>query len=409
MAYFRCGSGGLSGGVIPIGYDEYQALSPEEKADEKKAYIIDETITEYVYADIDFYSANAINRENSMQISPFNQNQNILFTWEGGSSIGATVKFLFEKPILSGYTKFRYKVTTGNSSYYNTNGSNIDRFRGAIGVSNTSYNIVFPDLSYSPDFKFDSSKTFTQLNTVYEGEIDLENISGLDLNSDVYLYISGNGWNMSVDLDSKHLQVIQPKSLIYYQNGQFIKNQQITPTHELLYEWDFTQSLTDLINGEEARIDNATLISGEGIKNDTNNPWGNVLIFTQKDYDLEGKTVEIDFDNLSMLNDGAYDHHLISISHKYGEYGEKNSGFYPRPNWTASLRNAIQTYTETSQQTVFSDCTFKFIFTHGHMTVYVDDILFYDGGTIIDGESNFQIGLNWGDFTVTGLRIYMNE
>lgn len=161
--------------------------------------------------------------------------------------------------------------------------------------------------------------------------------------------------------------------------------------------------------GETVRIDNATFVQGEGIKSNSNSTWGNVIAFTQKDFNFEGKTVEIDFSKLTIEDDGVYDHSLILIHHLTGEYGENISTFMPNPNWKANLRNQAQLYNETTSITNFEDCTFKFVFTNGNMLVTVDDNVLYDGGTIVDGLSSWQIGHNWGEFIVTGMRIYTNE
>lgn len=180
------------------------------------------------------------------------------------------------------------------------------------------------------------------------------------------------------------------------------------PVFGNLHEWDFTESLTDSVGGYVARLDNATLVEGTGVKNDTGNEWGKIIIFPSKDYIFEGKTVEIDVKSLVMLDDGNRDHMLLLVSHLTGDYGANVSAFYPDPNWTASLRNQKQSNTKTSSETTFTDCTMKFIFTPNHMVVMVDDETIYEGGTIMDGYSNLQICNHWGDFIIEGLRIYEN-
>ena len=175
-----------------------------------------------------------------------------------------------------------------------------------------------------------------------------------------------------------------------------------------LHEWDFTESLTDSVGGYVARLDNATLVEGTGVKNDTSSEWGSIIIFPARDYIFEGKTVEIDVKSLVKLEDGYIDHALLLVSHLTGDYGKNISIFYPDPNWKALLRNQAQSNTFTSSETTFTDCTMKFIFTPNHMVVMVDDEKIYEGGTIMDGYSNLQICYHWGDFIIEGLRIYEN-
>lgn len=174
------------------------------------------------------------------------------------------------------------------------------------------------------------------------------------------------------------------------------------------YEWDFTQSLTDLNHGEVAVLSHASLVTGVGVKDDSDSTWGSLTIFPSYDYNFEGKTVEIDFKSLIMLQDSDT-HGLLSVCHRNGSYDDIYSPFYYRPPFTASLRNQLQSYTTSSRVSTFTDSTFKFVFTSNHMVVTVNNELFYDGGTIIDGYSNLQIGDHWGSFIITGIRIYENE
>lgn len=180
-----------------------------------------------------------------------------------------------------------------------------------------------------------------------------------------------------------------------------------------LYEWDFTQSVTDLIRGEVATLEHAYIIPGTGVRNDVDTVWGYVKLFPSKDYNFEGKTIEL---NVQYLSGSYYDSmygDLLLVNYVSGEYGEMYGAFGPDSsvahNWTATRRNHEQSYTfTTSNQLTFTDCTFKFIFTSNHMVVTVNDELFYEGGTIMDGECSIQICNRWGDFIITGLKIYQN-
>lgn len=176
------------------------------------------------------------------------------------------------------------------------------------------------------------------------------------------------------------------------------------------YEWDLTQSLTDLSGRETVVLEHASLVSGVGVKSDSNSNWGSAIIFPSRDFTFEGKTVEIDFKQLIGINDGD-SHALLSVHYLTGDYQTMYGQFYhiADGNFYATRRNQQQSYNVTSNGLNFNNSTFKFIFTSNHMTVTVNDELFYDGGTIMDGYSNLQICSHWGSFTITGIRIYGNQ
>lgn len=176
------------------------------------------------------------------------------------------------------------------------------------------------------------------------------------------------------------------------------------------FEWDLTQSLTDLSGRETVVLEHASLVTGVGVKSDSNSNWGSVTLFPSRDFIFEGKTVEIDFKQLIGINDDDA-HALLLVHYLTGDYQTMYGQFYhiSDGNFYATCRNQLQSYNVTSNGLTFNNSTFKFIFTPNHMTVTVNDELFYDGGTIMDGYSNLQICDHWGSFIITGIRIYENE
>ena len=208
---------GGGGGVIPIGYDEYQALSPEEKADEKKVYMINEDSLIPYNVNLSFGLFNHF-KEGSMDIDS-NAFGGINYHWlKPGAYIGASSRYTLP----SEATEIYYKVVTGEHSYSN-DVAYADRFRAAVGISNTLYSYVYPDPSYSPYF-FCENSMFNDLNTTYEGHIVLSEVSGLDLSQPVYLYLTGHGWDLDGYLGYTSNKNVPANTLIYYQNGRFIKN-----------------------------------------------------------------------------------------------------------------------------------------------------------------------------------------
>lgn len=176
------------------------------------------------------------------------------------------------------------------------------------------------------------------------------------------------------------------------------------------FEWDLTQSLTDLSGRETVVLEHASFVSGVGVKSDSDSTWGSVTIFPSKDFIFEGKTVEIDFKQLIGVNDDN-SHALLSVNYLTGDYQTMFGVFYhvSDGNFYATRRNQQQSYNVTSNGLTFNNSTFKYIFTSNHMTVTVNDELFYDGGTIMDGYSNLIICSHWGSFIITSIRIYENE
>ena len=176
-----------------------------------------------------------------------------------------------------------------------------------------------------------------------------------------------------------------------------------------LYNWDFTQSLTDSVAGRVATLTSASRSDNDGVIITSNS--GIVALFTgqtsSEGIKLIGKTLEIDFKELSRLGTSRLTG-LIKIN---------DSGFfndYQLSIWVSRLFNSQQSYTITNSQTTFNDITFKFVFTSSSLlSVYLIDgqneTLFYQGGTFANDLYNIlNIGY-FGSMKITGVRIYENQ
>ena len=188
---------------------EYQALPLSDKEDPDKLYFIDNSGEQITELD----NTNWVNStEASMSISIINNK--LTYAWSGGTSIGANS--VYSVAIPASVDKIRFKITTG-TSYYNTYDPTIERFKVFIGVrpTYTTGYIHPPNLS-----DWLALKDFSTDNGVWENELDLSNVS-----EDSYLYISGHGWNMTID--SLQLvtngKVLDPNYSYYtYQNEQIV-------------------------------------------------------------------------------------------------------------------------------------------------------------------------------------------
>ena len=188
---------------------EYQALPLSDKIDPDKLYFIDNSGEQIA----ELNNTNWVNStESNMNISIINNK--LTYAWSGGTDIGANS--VYSVAIPASVDKIRFKITTG-TSYYNTYDPTIERFKVFIGVRPTyTTGFIYPpnlsDWLALEDFNID--------NGTWEDELDLSNIS-----EDSYLYISGHGWNMTID----SLQLVTESgdttnNCIYYQNIKYADN-----------------------------------------------------------------------------------------------------------------------------------------------------------------------------------------
>lgn len=193
---------------VRLNSTQYNNLSSDEKNDQRKLYFVkDEGATE-VETDLlvnDYYLMN----EGAMTITKNVIPNTLSFAWNGGGYIGAQA--VHTPKIPASVEKIRFKITTGNTSYSTTN----DRFKIAVGVK-AAYNIS----SYSAPNDQDwlaRSDMFATRNSVFEGEIDLSNIS-----QDSYLYIEGHGWNMTVDYIKTVTTETRISKRIMYRDDEYL-------------------------------------------------------------------------------------------------------------------------------------------------------------------------------------------
>ena len=102
-------------------------------------------------------------------------------SWDGGGSILNQIAGLYN---ISNYSKLKVSLTTG-TSYYNNVGQHPDR-RLFIGTSSSK----ITSSTAPSSVQWNDVEIIDQNNTSYNFELDLNN-------TNEYLYISANGWNVS--------------------------------------------------------------------------------------------------------------------------------------------------------------------------------------------------------------------
>lgn len=170
----------------------------------------------------------------------------------------------------------------------------------------------------------------------------------------------------------------------------------------LLYDWDFTKSMYDRKDNKLADGSNIVLTS-QGVSNETLH--GYLRLFNLGD--LTNKTIEIDVSSVTKDNTYPTSWLFATTSDSYLSYNNTNG-------WKATRDNAPQSKTYSSEQTSFSNCTIKFVFTTDHVVITIDDVLFYEGGTFNSAYNTYNAffinnsSQPYGMFTVTGARVYQN-
>lgn len=179
------GGGGGTGSFVGLTKAEYDALPTADKKDTSKLYFVQEgggttEVTDLIGTSSDW----GMYREYSMTIT-WNNNDEIVFDWTGGSSIGGDIVKTVVIP--ANASKIRFKITTG-SAYDAT----IQRFKLGVGVRTTyTTNVVLDGYNVSDWLAF---KNFNTTNSVWEDELDLSNVT-----VDTYLYIIAHGWDATVN------------------------------------------------------------------------------------------------------------------------------------------------------------------------------------------------------------------
>ena len=184
--------------------------------------------------------------------------------------------------------------------------------------------------------------------------------------------------------------------------------EKLIPEPTYLYKWDFTKSLTDEVQGQVATLSNATFEEGIGVSGAAD---AYIKLFGS--INLIGNTMEIDYKSLTKTASSGLVRVLGRNSNNFFGYDIENS------NYKCKKNNSTQQYTKTSSNSSFTNVTFKLIFTDIYnLTVQVNNEDLYVGGTfhannslafyIGNAESTGSAG-GFGNFTVTGVRIYANE
>jgi len=181
-----------------------------------------------------------------------------------------------------------------------------------------------------------------------------------------------------------------------------------------LYNWDFTQSLTDSVQGVTASI-----IQG------VTHAIGTGLIFASRVSSVYladglmdiGRTAEIDISAMNLATGGTPG--VFTTTNNYGFRYNDNGGY---KYWEVARYSGSATPTyHASDANIFNGKTLKMtIISDSLMEVYADDTLVYSGGRVDIGAS-MPWGLGgitnkttaWGnsyrDMTITGVRIYANQ
>lgn len=183
------------------------------------------------------------------------------------------------------------------------------------------------------------------------------------------------------------------------------------PEPDYLYNWDFTESLTDSVQGLTAEVKKgATFTVGTGVIINAYSGWLNCKCRAI----IVGKTIEVDFSNVS--KNFSSDHGRLITS---GSVGDSGFIYRSQTDWEVYRQGkGWRAYTLTSQDpNIFSNKTLKMVFLQNEqMKVYADDTLIYEGGSILydDTDSDPLVigsreGQNFYNMTITGVRIYANE
>lgn len=210
--------GGGTGSFVGLTKTEYDALPATEKEDTTKLYFVQEGGETTVVTDLVGTSSDwGMYREGSMTIT-WNNNDEIVFDWVGGSSIGGDIVKVAVIP--ANASKIRFKITTG-SAYDTTT----QRFKLGVGVRTTyTTSVILDGYNVSDWLAF---KNFNTTNSVWEDELDLSNVT-----VDTYLYIIAHGWDATVN----KLEMVAPpdsSEVTYYTYWNNVKRAQWNQIKEL--------------------------------------------------------------------------------------------------------------------------------------------------------------------------------
>jgi hypothetical protein len=173
------------------------------------------------------------------------------------------------------------------------------------------------------------------------------------------------------------------------------------PTHDYLYYWDFTESLTDKVNGIVAvLINGAKFEQGTGVTIDS--VYGMVTLGA---IDLTNKTLELDITNMAESS-GTTNRRFLMINDSEGFIYRGASS-----RWEIYYNSSWRTPTLTSNdKNLFANSTMKLVCGESNMSIYKDDTLVFEG--VNPFKTNLYIGATSQAYKVvriTGARVYANE
>lgn len=231
--YGISGGGGGGGSFVGLTKSQYDALPTSEKEDTSKLYFVQEGGGQIETTDLIGVSSDwGMYREGSMTIT-WNNDDEIVFDWVGGSSIGGDI--VKKVAIPANASKIRFKITTG-SAYSTT----VQRFKLGIGVRTTyTTNVVLDGYNVSDWLAF---KNFDTTNSVWEDELDLSNVT-----VDTYLYIIAHGWDATVN--KLEMDVTDGSEATYHTYWNNAKRAQWNQIKELTQSEYDELSLTEKQNG----------------------------------------------------------------------------------------------------------------------------------------------------------------
>ena len=195
------------------------------------------------------------------------------------------------------------------------------------------------------------------------------------------------------------------------------------------YNWDFTQSLTDSVQGVTATLKGGARQNSNG------------LIFNDYDQicqlgsiDLTNKIIDIDISSFNFSGNNGYNINLLINRANSSSYNtgaliyNKSTGYWStygyteeNPQSTSSSKGWSSTSYNLTDRNAFNNCTIKIVFNNsGNRDLYINDI--YQGTTTkylpYSLCNNLEIGGNYisnryngnqcYNMTITGVRIYAN-
>ena len=356
------------------------------------------------------------------------------------TSVGYGESYTTTLTASTGYTLNTVSVTMGGVDITSTSYSS-----GTVSIPSVTGNIVITATAVLAAQSI--TATYTQSGTVYE----TDTLDSLKTDLVVTANYSG-GTSETVPASDYTLSgtLTVGTSTITVTYAGLTTTFSVTVTSapvSYLYNWDFTQSLVDSVEGQEV-----TLGAGSGVSNATRDSSG--LSFnaaTQYAYLGEispvGKTFEIDVSSFDFKGSTSYHIRFLSNS-QYASSTSKglgaivwrkdtnqgwtsygwNSETSQTAAWSASLWNSNLAGSSSSVLNAFSAKTVKIVYhSDGHTKdTYLDndfigtisDVWFNEYGSVHHSDKIYiggQMSVNQGsgdqcyDMTITGIRIYENN